>query len=273
MFKDNLLSNSIEYILKQHKSSFKNILILAKQNMHQQTLRTSLGIGWVFIRDIVYFSAFVIFRYLMSGSGTVEGMNFILFLMLAIIPWNFINECLNTGVGSIKNNKYILSSIKFPVIILPTIEVLAIFMKRLFTLLIMFVVIVLFGDLKNVTLWMLTYYFISMFIFMCIWNSIFSALVAISNDFEQMYRAVVSVLFFTMPIMWSFEILRPYPNVIRIFKLNPFVYIIEGFRNSCHSGRLPDLEYTLYFWGLSIALFCVGSILQYKLKSHYIDLI
>lgn len=270
---DFLLFKSLAYFYEIYKNNINRIFSIAVENMHQQTLRTSFGLWWVFFRDFVYLTSFTIFRYLMSGSGEIDGMNFILYLMVALIPWNFMNECINGGISAIKSNKNILSSIQFPVGILPTIEILAIFMKRLFTLIILFVVISIFGDIRDVTLWMFIYYFIMMFIFMCIWNFVFSAIVAISNDFEQFYRALTSVLFFTMPIMWSFEIIQQYPWLIRFFKLNPFVYLIEGFRDACSTGTLPDLEYTIYFLSVNLILLFIGCILQYKLKNHYIDLI
>lgn len=184
-----------------------------------------------------------------------------------------MNECINGAVGAIKDHKSVISSLKFPVGILPTIEVSAIFLKRLFTLLFLLFVIIFFGDIQKVTLWMFIYYFVSMYIFMCVWNLIFSALVAISNDFEQLYRAISSIIFFTLPVMWSFDIVKDFPRIIMIFKINPFVYLIEGFRDACYSGTMPNLAYTAYFWGLTLVLFCIGSILQYKLKSHYVDVI
>lgn len=268
----NLLKNSIKYIFSEYKTNRRDLFSLSVENMYQQTLRTSLGLGWVFIRDIVYYIAFILFRVLMSGSGTVEGMNFVLFIMLGMIPWNFMNECINGAVMAIKGNKFVLSSIKFPIVILPTIEVIAIFLKRSFTLLILFACILVYGDIRSVTLWMFLYYFLCMFIFSVVWNLIFSSLVAISNDFEQLYRAIMSVIFFTVPVIWSFEVVKNV-SIIRLLKLNPFVYIIEGFRDACFSGTLPDLEYTVYFWILTFLLFCMGSILQYKLRRHYVDLI
>lgn len=268
----NLLTNSIKYIFSEYKTNRRDLFSLAVENMYQQTLRTSLGLGWVFVRDIVYYLAFILFRVLMSGAGTIEGMNFILFIMIGLISWNFMNECMNGAVMAIKGNKTILSSIKFPIVILPTVEVIAIFLKRSFTLLILLCCILAYGDIRNITLWMFLYYFLCMFIFSVVWNLIFSSLVAISNDFEQLYRAVMSVIFFTVPVIWSFEVIENV-SVIRLLKLNPFVYIIEGFRDACFSGTLPDLEYTIYFWVLTIILFCMGSILQYKLRRHYVDLI
>lgn len=270
---NNLLFNSLKYLFDEYKANFRIIFKLAKEVMYQQTLRTSLGIGWVVFRDVIYFTVFILFRVLIAGSGNIEGMNFILFLMIGTIIWNFMNECINGAVMAVKNNKFIFSSISFPVVIMPTIEVIAIIWKRLFTLLILLFTIFKFGNIADITWWMFIYYFLCMVIFMIVWNLIFSSLVAVSNDFEQFYRAITSVLFYTMPIIWSFEVIKPYPTITRIFKLNPFVYIIEGFRDACVRGDLPDLEYTIYFWGLSLFLLCIGAILQYKLRRHYVDLI
>ncbi len=270
---ENLTLNSLKYFFNEHKSNKNAILEIAKKNMQQQTLRTSLGIGWVFFRDIIFFAVFIMFRYFMSGSKEVEGMNFVLFLMLGMVPWNFMSECINSGVSVIKKNKSVLRSMKFPIILLPSIEIVAIFLKRLFTLIILFIVIITLGDIKDVSILLFIYYFFSMFIFMILWNQIFSSFVALSNDFEHFYKAVSSVIFYTMPIIWSFEVLESTEWIITIFRLNPFVYIIEGFRDACYSGELPNLTYSLYFWGLSIALLIVGSILQYKLRRHYVDLI
>lgn len=270
---NNLLFVSLKYIFNEYRQNKHNIFNLAKEKMRQQTLRTTLGLGWVALRDIVYFTVFIIFRYVMSGSGSIEGMNFILFLMMGMIPWNFMGECINGGVMAIKNSKSILLSIQFPIVILPTVEILAIFMKRFFTIFIMLIIIIGFGDIHNVTWWMLIYYFLSMFMLMIIWNLIFSSLVAISNDFEQLYKAFASIFFYTIPIIWSFEVLDAYPLIITIVKLNPFVYVIEGFRDACFSGTLPDFEYTFYFWSVCTVMLCIGSILQYKLRRHYVDLI
>ncbi len=271
--RENLIIESLKYTINEHRDNKAHIFKIARENMQQQTLRTSLGIGWVFFRDIIYFTVFIVFRYLMAGNGQIEGMHFTLFLMLGMIPWNFMNECINGGVNAVKQSKSMLSAIKYPITTLPTIEIIAIFLKRMFTLIILFVVIFIYGDLADVTWWMFIYYFIAMFVFMVIWNLIFSSLVAISNDFEQLYRAITSVIFFAMPIMWSFEVIKDYPGIIRLFKLNPFVYIINGFREACASGKLPDLEFSIYFWGFCLVLFCIGSILQYKLRRHYVDLI
>ncbi len=271
--KNSLLLLSLKYILDEYKENSSNIFSLAVQNMRQQTLRTSLGIGWVFVRDVVFYFIFILFRFLVAGAENIDGMSFILYMMIGMVAWNFMNEVINGGIMAIKHNKHILSSIKFPISILPTVEVLAIFLKRMFTLIILLIVILIFGDIRSVSPILFIYYFLSMTLFMICWNLVFTSLVAVSNDFEQLYRAITSIIFYTLPIFWSFEFILQYPVLSNILKMNPFVYIVDGFKDAIVYGNMPDLRYTLYFWTLNLVLLILGSILQFKLKRHYIDLI
>ncbi len=264
---------SLKFTITEHTSNLKKIWDISLKTMKQQTLRTSLGLGWVVFRDLIYFTVFILFRLLMSGSGEVQGMHFILYLMLGMVPWNFISECINSAPMAIKKKKSMLTSIKFPMIILPTIEVVAIFLKRLFTLIILGVTINYFGDFGDITWWMFAYYFVSMFIAVAVWSLFFSALVTVSNDFEQLYKTLMSIMFYSLPIIWSFEKVSEYPMIEKIISLNPFVYILNGFRDAFVTGAVPTYDATLYFWAVILVTFWVGSILQYKLKKYYTDVI
>ncbi len=46
--KDNLLLNSLRYFKDEVMENKENILTQSRYQMRQQTLRTSLGMGWIF---------------------------------------------------------------------------------------------------------------------------------------------------------------------------------------------------------------------------------
>lgn len=264
---------AIAFVVSEHKNNLYRIWQMSKSHMQKQTIRTSLGIGWVFIRDLIYFAVFTIFRYLMSGSAQVEGMNFIVFLITGLVPWFFMSEVINNGTNAIKMNQAIINSIKFPITVIPTIEVLAIFLKRLFTLLVAFGISIGFGYFSSFRPLLFLYYFFAMLMLMILYNLIFSAFVAISDDFNQLYLSIVRVIFFSMPIIWSFERLGSLPWAIYLLKLNPMVYIISGFRDAFVLGHTPDLQYTIYFWAICLIMFAAGCMVQYKLRKYYSDYI
>lgn len=265
------MMEAIKAVFKEHHTNKSKLWLMSKDHMRKQTIRTSLGMGWVFMRDFIYFAVFVLFRYLMSGEKMIEGMHFILYIMTGLVPWFFMNEVINSGVNAIKQNSSIVQSIKFPITILPTIEVVAIFLKRLFTILIAFSTLLMFGNLKDFNIFLFIYYFSLMFLLMVALNLITSALVAISDDFNQLYMAVTRVMFFSMPIIWSFEFINHIAWAKYVLKLNPMTYIILGFRDAFVLGRLPDFEYSIYFFVVLLVMFCVGASIQYKLRRYYSD--
>ena len=154
------------------------------------------------------------------------------------MPWFFINEVIGNGVTSIKSNSTLVKSIKFPVVTLPTIEVITIFFKRFFTLIVIFIVSGIFGETKNLNVIKFIYYFVSsMFLFCLSYNMLVSSLIAVSRDFHQLYQAFTRILFFSIPIIWSFDHIEQYPYIIKMIKLNPITYIVIGIQRKFHKGE------------------------------------
>ena len=149
---------AVKYVIGEHYKNRQLILKVALINMKKQTLRSSLGSLWLYIHDIVYFSVFVLFRILMAGSGEIDGMNGVVYLITGLIPWFFINEALNIGASSIKSYKAIILSIKFPITTIPTIEVTSVFLKRCVTFLFIFAVAIFYGYLGNINLLLFFYH-------------------------------------------------------------------------------------------------------------------
>jgi len=264
--------NAVKDIMLEHKKNYLLIIKLAIMNMEKQTLRSSLGVLWNYFHDIVYILVFIMFRLLISGYGDIMGMNSIIYLLTGLIPWFFISDVLNQGSRSIKNNRGIVQSLRFPIVVLPTIEVLSIFIRRYFTFFLLLIASTLFGYLRLFSIGLFLYYFICLFLLMISINWILSALVAVSEDFHQLYLAFVRVMIYSLPVMWSFEKVN---NLIVqiLLRINPMVYVINGFRNAFILGGCPNILYTIYFW-ICIAIFTIaGSFIQYKLRRYYSDFI
>ena len=243
--------------------------------MTQTTVRSTLGIWWVYIHDILYFTAYTVFRILLTGNSLIDGMQGTVYLMTGLVPWLLISEILNSATNAIRNNKVIIQSIRFPIILLPTVDVLAINMKRVLTFLFIFATCIYYGYGLNVNLFLVIYYFIAMNFLLLGLTHLISAFVAISNDFYQFYVAIMKIVFFSLPIMWSFSKIEStsYSYLASLIKLNPLVYIIEGFRDAFVSGGFQTLKYTIYFWSVAWIIFMLGCYVQYKLAKYYSDFI
>lgn len=263
---------SVKYIVKEHVDNRKMIMHLAVENMNQQTIRTSLGVFWLYFRDVMYFVVYTLFRVLTSGSGEIMGMNPIVYLLLGLIPFFFMNEVLNRGTAAIKNNKSIIQSIKFPITTIPTIDVLTIFFQRIITFLIMVVIVYAFGYGEKIQYLKVLYFMFAMLVCMFVCNLIISAFVAISTDFHQLYMSFMRILIFICPVIWTFDTIKnPFLNIL--LHLNPLAYVLSGFRNAFILGGMPSIEYTIYFWACMLISFIIGCRIQFKLRKFYADFI
>jgi len=264
---------ALKFVVKEHIQNIGRMCKIAVDHMKKQTSLTSLGIWWIFIGDIIHYAIYFTFRYLMTGGGDVQGMHILVFLSSGLVPWFFINDIINSGSKAILKNKAIITSFAFPITTIPTIEVLSIFIKRLFSLVIAFVIISIVGYAQYFNVLLFLYYFIAMFIFMVGFNLLISPMIALSNDFNMLYSSLTRLFFFATPVIWSFDRIQHMPLVITILKLNPFAYIIMGFRDAFYYGEIPDLQYSIYFWSLTIVVYFFGSYAQFRLRKYYADFI
>lgn len=264
--------NSVKFVIGEHIDNRKMIWNLAKEGVNKQTVRSSLGVFWLYFRDLIYFLVYTLFRVLTSGGGQIMQMNPIVYLLLGLIPFFFVNEVLNRGTAAIKSSKNIITSIKFPITTIPTIEVLTIFIQRSITFVLMIIITYAFGYGKSISYLKLLYFLFAMIVCMLVLNLLISAFVAISTDFHQLYMSVMRILIFLVPVIWTFDkITNPILNVL--LHLNPLAYIINGFRYACALEGMPSLGYTIYFWISMVVLMFMGCHTQYKLRKYYADFI
>lgn len=267
--------SSVKFTISEYIKNRKLLFKLAYVHMSQTTVRSTWGVAWVYIHDILYFTAFTLFRILLTGNRPVEGMTSVEYLMTGLVPWLLISEVLNSATNAIRTNKVIIQSIKFPIIILPGVEMLAILIKRLPTFLFIFIVCTYYGHLQSLNLLLFLYYFVAMVVLLWAVTLLVSAFIAVSEDFHQLYMAVMRILFFSLPIMWDFATLEGTKYAIwgQLLKLNPLIYLVEGFRDAFVMGNTQSWRYGCYYWGLTIVLFLLGCFVQKRLEKFYSDFV
>lgn len=263
---------SVKFVISEHKENIRKIDLLAKNEIRIYAAGTTLGYWWTLAKDLIYFFAYGCFMALMYSSSTIEDVPRLVFLVTGLIPWYFITDSLGGGSMAIRKRAGILTKIKFPITIVPTYDILSIFYKRLASFLIVFLILGLNHMLLGINIFYLLYYTFAMVIFMMAFNMFISCFVAISKDFTELYQSIVRIMIFFVPIMWSLETINN-PLIKHILMLNPLIYLIRGMRYS-FIGNVPNtLEYTIYFWIVTLIFFVVGSSIQLKLKRIYADYI
>ena len=75
------------------------------------------------------------------------------------------------------------------------------------------------------------------------------------------------------PIMWKVDMVPAYWQWI--FKLNPMYYVVNGYRDALYQRNwfFEHPEKTIYFWGITVIMYIVGTNIFGKLKVHFADVL
>ena len=133
----------------------------------------------------------------------------------------------------------------------------------------------LYGYYPTIYVFQLIYYFICTFVFVLGLVYATSAIMVFFRDLFQIISIVLQVGVWMTPIMWDIQMLAGNPLLMKLFRLNPMYYIVNGYRDSMlgRVGISAHLVWTVYFWIVTAALFLLGSIIFKRLKVHFADVL
>ena len=93
------------------------------------------------------------------------------------------------------------------------------------------------------------------------------------RDMSPIVNVVISVLFWATPIVWPYTMLTG--NFKYLALLNPFFYIIEGYRYAFlgEAWMFQNIEMTIYFWCTTAFIFVAGALIFKRLTPHFADVL
>lgn len=178
------------------------------------------------------------------------------------------------GSNSIFTRLRILSKMNFPMSVIPNFVIFSNFYVHLILLIITIVILNILGYFINIYYLQLIYFILSSFSLLFAISLITSTISTIIRDFHMLLNSTVRMLLYLSGVLWPLTLLKDYPLAIKIMMLNPIYYLIEGYRAALFGTQwyfITHWEYTLYYWGLVILLYFIGSALHVKFRRRFID--
>lgn len=255
-------------------SNRRMIYTLSLQEMKRVYAGTLLGVLWALINPLIRIAVYwFVFSIGARAGSPVNGVPYLAWLSGGLTSWFFINEGFKLGKNSFRSKRHIIKNTPFPVAILPAVQVLYAYFTHLIFLSVMFIIMAF--SLQSVSIYWLQilYYDFAAFILLVAIGSVMAPLVAVSKDLGRFLDTILIFLFWMTPIFWRVENVGP--NLERIIKLNPFHYIVNGYRESFffEVGFWEHPYYTLYFWLLVLVLLFIGNYLFKRMKPIFLDIL
>ncbi|KAB2458973.1 ABC transporter permease [Bacillus sp. CH126_4D] len=264
--------NSVAIVLKEQIKSLHLIKRLSIYQIKSTNSNNYLGIIWEFLNPLIQMSVYwFVFGLGIRGGQGVNGIPFIYWLTAGLLVWFFINPAIIQGSKSIYTRINIISKMNFPMSVIPSYVIMANFYQHLILFGIVTLIFLVIGPGISINYIQIVYYMFATIIFLFSFTLITSTLATVVRDIQMIVQAVMRMMLYLTPILWTPEKL---PSVIqKIMQLNPLGYIVEGYRQSLLGTGwfYQDIKQTLYFWGIVLFMLFLGSILHIKFRKHFID--
>jgi len=249
---------------------------LAKNDFKKRYAGSYLGVIWAVVQPVVtvgmYYVVFVFIKKEIAYKGDVP---FALFLTAGMVPWFFFNEALNGGTNAFREYDYLVKKIVFKISILPIIKIIAAVFVHCFFIAILMIIAVLLGYYPTIYTIQIIYYSACLFLLVLALCYTTASVVVLFKDLSQIINIFLQIGMWATPIFWTIQDDIHSPFWQKILKLNPLVYIVDGYRNSIYGREwfFQDFFSTVYFWIFTVVVFGIGTMIFKRLKVHFADVL
>ncbi|WP_420645725.1 ABC transporter permease [Candidatus Leptofilum sp.] len=250
-----------------YRNLLKNLVI---RDLKARYKNSVLGIVWSLLNPLLMMTVYtVLFTILIPNDGIEK---YPIFILVALIPWQFHAATMMSSTGSIVTNAPIIKKVYFPRILLPTASLLSNFVNFLLASVILLILLYAFGiGLTIHALWV-PLILLTQIIFALGLAYILSTLQAFYRDTLMILEVGLLAWFFLTPVFYPFERFGTQAVIwgltpARIMRwVNPMASIIDGYRtvlwgNVGSSGPGPmDPLALLRTFATAVLIFIVGYI-------------
>ena len=225
-----------------------------------------LGVLWSFLNPLLMVLVYaLVFPYIMR----VPVDNYLVFLIVAIIPWNFFTTCITTGCNCVWLNGGIIKKVYFPREILP-LSVIVAGLINFFISCLIILLFVIFGGvgLSIHILWLPLIAIIQSMLSLGL-LFILSAINVYVRDVEYVVTFFLNLLFYGTPILYQASM---FPEKIRwVLYLNPMAHLIDIYRSIFYYKMMPNLGSVCYILALSFMILIIGYMVFRKLEKGFAE--
>ena len=239
------------------------IWALALKELRIRYKRSLLGFLWALLNPaLLMIILTVVFGSLMRFSIH----HYAIFLLSMLLPWTFFAQSLAYSVESVVGNAQLLKKIRVPKFVFPLAAVIANIINFFLSLIPLALLIVLLRFPLHWTWLYLPVPMLGLFLFTLGASFFFAAANVFYRDVSHIIQIILSAWFYVSPIIYSLDFI---PAKHRwLFRLNPMLYVLNGFRLSIYYGLLPSPQSVF----MSAACGLVALMIGFAVFRRYEDL-
>jgi ABC-type polysaccharide/polyol phosphate export permease len=216
---------------------------LISQNLTLRYRRTAIGFLWTLVNPLLMIAVSAVVFSIVLRIGLKD---YAIFLFSAIIPWNFLNGCIQAGGTSMITNEGLIKKIYVPKHIFPVSAAVSLLVDSVLSTVSLFVIVLILGAKLTSALLFLPVAFLITGVLGGALALIFSVVFVYLRDTAHIISILMQAVYYITPIIYPVSLV---PEQYRIyFKFNPLYYFVQLFRAPIYEGVFPD--------AMSVAVSC-----------------
>lgn len=204
-------------------------------------------------------------------TQTREGFPYAIWLMCGMMPWMAMNASVTGAASSIAQSASVLKNVHVPMTIIPMKAIAKAYYEHLWTMGLLVIALTVTGIYPTVHWLELAYYLLASWVFLTGFALVTSSLTAVYPDFGEFLNPVMRLLFYVSSVVWPLESL---PDTLhQLLLLNPFAYIVEGYRRCLlyGEGLWLHVRQGLIFWMIALCMLVLGCVMHTRLRDQFVD--
>ena len=229
------------------------IWALAMKELRVRYKRSVLGFVWALLNPLLMMIVLtLVFGTIMRFSID----HYAIFLLSMLLPWTFFTQALTYSVESVVGNADLLKKVHIAKVVFPVAAVVSNIVNFLLSLIPLALLVLVLRFPLHWTWIYLPVPMLGLFLFTLGTSLFLAAINVFFRDISHIIQILLSAWFYFSPIIYSLDFI---PAKHRwLFKLNPMLYVLNGFRLSIYYGLLPQLTSVAMSLACGLAAVLIG---------------
>ncbi len=246
-------------------ANWELIWALALKELKIRYKRSVLGFLWALLNPMLLMLVLTVVFSTIMGA-TIK--NYAIFLLSVLLPWTFFSQSLSYAAESIVGNGDLLKKVRIAKLVFPVAAVVSNMINFLLSLIPLVLIVLVMRHPFYATWLYLPVPLLALTIFTLGATFFFAAANVYYRDVAHILQIVLQVWFYVTPIIYELNI---FPAHYRwMFKLNPLIFVLNGFRLSVYWGMLPAMRSIVASFVCAFISLAIGFALFRKYQDEFV---
>jgi ABC-type polysaccharide/polyol phosphate export permease len=239
---------------------------LVKRDLKVRYRNSILGFIWSLLNPLLMMVVFSIVFSVLSAGAPVQ--NYPIFILVALLPWNFTSASVSGAVNAIVGNGHLIKRVYFPREILPASLVISNLINLLLALPVLFLLKLVLGSAFSEYVLLLPLVLLLQTIFLLGVALLLSSVNVYFRDTEVIVDVFILAWFFLSPVVYNMEQLAP-DFAQFLYWVNPMASLLSSYRLILYNNAPPDVLFMLRTTVTCLATFVIGYLVFRRLAPNF----